>query len=87
MRQSYYLRQRKSGGSIHIIFIDPLTNRQIDRTTDTIDEKKAHAIAQSWLSNGLPDKPRTNNTANKIVFCEYLYQFWDFEKSEYFREL
>jgi hypothetical protein len=61
MRQSYYLRQRKIGGSIHVIFVDPLTGQQTDRSTGTNDEKKAHAIAQGWLANGLPDKPHTSS--------------------------
>ena len=87
MRQSYYLRQRKIGGSIHVIFIDPITGQQTDRTTGTNDEKRAHAIAQSWLANGLPDKPRASTVARTITFCDYLYQFWDFYTSGYFREL
>jgi integrase len=86
MRQGYYLRQRKSGGNFHIIFVDPVTERQTDRTAGTNEEKKAHAIAQEWLSNGLPDKPKTINIAKKTLFCDYLHQFWDFETSGYFRE-
>ena len=86
MRQSYYLRQRKIGGSFHVIFFDPLTGRQIDRSTGTSDEKKANAVAQGWLANGLPDSPQTNNITKKTLFCDYLYQFWDFNTSEYFRE-
>jgi integrase len=87
MRQGYYFRQRKKGGAIHVIFLDPQTGKQIDRTTGTNDEKKAHAIAQSWLAEGLPGKPQKNNIAKSTLFCDYLYQFWDFETSGYFREL
>jgi len=87
MRQSYYLRQRKIGGTIYVTFIDPQTQRQIVRTTGTDNEKKANAIAQNWLANGLPDKPRSNNKLKNIPFCDYLHQFWDFQKSDYFREL
>ena len=86
MRQSYYLRQRKIEGSFHVIFFDPLTGKQIDRTTGTNDEKRANAVAQDWLANGLPDKPPTNIIARKTIFCDFLYQFWDFNTSEYFRE-
>jgi len=87
MRQSYYLRQRKINGSIHAIFIDPLTGKQTDRTTGTNDEKKAHAIAQGWLANGLPDKPHTSSVAKTTTFCDFLHKFWDFNTSGYFREL
>ena len=86
MRQGYYFRQRKKGGAIHVIFLDPQTGKQIDRTTGTNDEKKAHAIAQSWLAEGLPGKPQKNNIAKSTLFCDYLYQFWNFETSGYFRE-
>ncbi|MDR0313054.1 MAG: site-specific integrase [Treponema sp.] len=87
MRQGYYLRQRKNGGSFHIVFVDPITGKQTHRTTETNDEKKANAIAQGWLLNGLPDKPKANNIAKQTAFCDYLHQFWDFETSEYFREV
>jgi len=87
MRQSYYLRQRKIGGSIHVIFIDPLTGQQTDRSTGTNDEKKANAIAQGWLANGLPDKPHTSSVAKTTTFCDFLHKFWDFDTSGYFREL
>jgi hypothetical protein len=62
MRQSYYLRQRKNGGTFHVIFFDPLTGKQIDRSTGTNDEKRANAVAQDWLANGLPGKTPTNTT-------------------------
>ncbi|MCL2213615.1 MAG: hypothetical protein FWC06_00255 [Treponema sp.] len=42
--------------------------------------------AQSWLLNGLPENPIVNIIAKTTSFCDYLYQFWDFNKSEYFRE-
>jgi len=87
MRQQYYLRQRANGGIYHVIFVDPISNKQIDRTTGTNDEKKANAIAQEWIANGLPEKPRTSTIAKTTTFCDYLVQFWDFEKSMYFREL
>jgi len=87
MRQQYYLRQRVHGGIFHVIFIDQLTGKQTDRTTGTNDEKRANAIAQEWIANGLPEKPRTSTIAKTITFCDYLFQFWDFDTSMYFREL
>jgi integrase len=87
MRQGYYLRQRKNGGSFHVIFVDPITGKQTDRTSGTNDEKRANAIAQGWLSNGVPDKPKVNNVAKQMLFCDYPHQFWDFVTSDYFREL
>ena len=87
MRQQFYLRQRVRGGSFHVIFIDTLTGKQTDRTTGTSDEKKANAIAQEWLANGLPERPLISNVAKTTVFCDYLKQFWDFKTSSYFREL
>jgi len=86
MRQSFYLRQRKSDGSFSVIFIDPITEKRTERATGTNDEKKATAIAQGWLANGLPDNPTANKIAKTTSFCDYLYQFWDFDSSEYFRE-
>jgi len=85
MRQQYYLRLRH--GIYHVLFTDQLTSKQIDRTTGTSDEKRANAIAQEWIVNGLPEKPRTSTIAKTTTFCDYLVQFWDFEKSMYFREL
>ena len=86
MRQGYYLRQRKADGLISIIFIDPITWKRTERATGTTDEKKAHAIAQGWLANGLPESPKVNNIARTMTFCDFLCQFWDFDTSEYFRE-
>jgi hypothetical protein len=74
MRQGYYLRQRKNDGCFHVIFVDPATGKQTDRTSGTNDEKKANAIAQGWLSNGVPDKPKVNNVAKQTLFCDYLIQ-------------
>ena len=87
MRLQYYLRQRKQGGSFHAVFVDPITGKQANKTTGTSDEKKAAAIAQEWLANGLPGKPRLSNVSKATAFCDYLHQFWDFETSGYFREL
>jgi len=86
VRQSFYLRQKKSDGLFSVIFVDPLTEKRTERATGTNDEKKATAIAQGWLSNGLPDNPTMSKIARTTSFCDYLCQFWDFEKSEYFRE-
>jgi integrase len=86
MRQSYYLRQRKASGLFSVIFIDPLSGKRTERATGTNDEKKAHALAQSWLAGGLPENPKIDNTAKTTIFCDYLYQFWDFDTSEYFKE-
>jgi integrase len=87
MRQKFYLRQRVINGNFHAIFVDELSGKQIDKTTGTNDEKRANAIAQEWLTNGLPEKPCTSNMSKTTLFCDYLVQFWDFEKSDYFREL
>ena len=86
MRQGYYLRQRKADGLFSAIFIDPLTNKRTERVTGTNDEKKAHAIAQGFLANGLPESPSVNTIARTTTFCDFLYGFWDFDTSEYFRE-
>ena len=86
MRQSFYLRQKKSNGLFSAIFIDPVTEIRTERATGTNDEKKATAIAQGWLANGFPDNPVKNNIAKTTTFCDYLHQFWDFDTSEYFRE-
>ena len=87
MRQGYYLRQRKADGLFSVIIIDPITWKRTERATGTNDEKKAHAIAQGWLANGLPESPSVNTIARTTTFCDYLYSFWDFDTSEYFREL
>jgi len=69
-----------------VIFIDPHTEKHTERSTGTKDEKKANAIAQGWLVNCLPDNPSINKIAKTTSFCDFLYMFWDFETSEYFRE-
>jgi len=87
MRQQYYLRQRVKGGNFHVIFIDPVTELQTERSSGSSDEKKASAIAQQWLANGIPGKAPNSALDRKTVFCDYLKQFWDFDNSFYFREL
>ncbi|AEF82212.1 tyrosine-type recombinase/integrase [Leadbettera azotonutricia] len=85
----YYLRRRKPGGNWSAIFMDTDTSQQEKtRTTRTPDEKKADAIAQEWLANGLPDdEPPISKTARSMSFCDFLTGFWDFDTSEYFKEL
>jgi len=55
--------------------------------TGTSDHDRADALAQEWLVNGLPDEPTLLKTAQSITFCDFLKEFWDFDSSEYFKEL
>jgi hypothetical protein len=84
----YYLRQRNPGDNFQFILMDQVARKQIaTRSTGTSDEKKAEAIAHEWLLNGLPESPRSARIARTTTFCDYLYQFWNFDASEYFKEL
>jgi integrase len=84
----YYLRQRKKDGNWYAIFMNIVTKKQdFTRSTGTTDKRQADSIAQEWLVNGPPKKPKTSNVARTTVFCDYLIQFWDFDTSDYFREL
>ena len=51
----------------------------------TTDKKQAESIAIEWWANGIAGKPQSG-IDRKTLFCDYLYQFWDFYNSEYFRE-
>jgi len=83
----YYLRQRSKSGNWYAIFMNTVTKKQdFTRCTGTADKKYADSIAQEWLVNGLPGKPQAG-IDRKIMFCDYLRNFWDFETSDYFREL
>jgi integrase len=84
----YYLRQRSENGNWYVIFMNNITKKQdFTRCTGTTDKRQADSIAQEWLVNGPPEKPKTSNIAKTTVFCDYMIQFWDFDTSGYFREL
>ena len=83
----YYLRQRSKSGNWYAIFMNTVTKKQdFTRCTGTADKKQADSIAQEWLANGTPGKPQAG-IDRKTLFCDYLHNFWDFDTSEYFREL
>jgi integrase len=90
MMRHYYLRQRSEGGKWYAMFVNTITKKHINqRCTGTYDREQADLIAQNWVFNGLPD----SNKASKGVlhlrntpFCDYLYNTWDFEKSECIKE-
>lgn len=87
-RRQYYVIPRKPSGIYYFIRTDPVTNETMDfRSTGTRDEKKAEAIAQEWLINGTPDKPKKTAYSRTVTFCDYLMWFWDFENSDYFKDL
>jgi integrase len=68
--------------------MDAVAQRQIaTRSTGTGDQKKAEAIAQEWLANGLPEDQNAVMFAKTTSFCDFLHNFWDFKTSDYFKEL
>ena len=86
-QEKYYVESRKPSGIYYYIVRDPVSRKTTAfKSTGTTDEKQAKAIALEWWTNGIPGKPFTG-IDRKSLFCDYLYNFWDFDKSEYFREL
>ena len=86
-QEKYYLESRKPSGIYYYIFRDPVSRKTTAyKSTGTTDEKQAKAIALEWWTNGVPGKPLAG-IDRKSLFCDYLYSFWDFNSSEYFREL
>jgi integrase len=79
----FYLSQRKKDGVWYAAFRDPVTGEVGNkRSTRTDSKRQAETIAQTWLRDGIPDAKKSN----KVVFCEYLKNFWDFDTSNYFKE-
>ena len=85
-QERYYLKPRRPSGNYYYIVRDPVSRKTTAyKSTGTTDEKQAKAIALEWWANGVPGKP-LSGIDRKSSFCDYLYNFWDYEKSEYFRE-
>jgi integrase len=87
----YYLRQRKKNGNWYAIFMNTATKKQeFTRCTGTADKRQADLIAQRWLENGPPESNRANCKIaarnRNVLFCDYIWSFWDYDSSEYFKE-
>ena len=86
-QKKFYLSQRKPSGIYYYIVSDPITRKTTAYlSTGTTDRNQAELIGMEWWANGLPDKPKTGIERKKLL-CDYLYDFWDFSSSNYFREL
>jgi integrase len=88
--RQYYLRQRSTGGKWYVIIMNTITKKQVlSRCSGTYDKNQADSIAQDWLVNGPPDSNKVSKNISKLrnmVFCDYIYNFWDYEKSDYIKE-
>ena len=86
----YYLRQRSKGGKWYVTIMNTVSKKpDLFRCTGTYDKKQADRIAQEWLINGTPDSNRVSKNITQqrnTVFCDYLYNFWDWDTSEYIKE-
>ena len=86
----YYLRQRSKCGKWYAIIMNTITKKpEFSRCTGTFDEKQAHHIAHEWLVNGPPDINRASKNVSEIrymLFCDYLWNFWNYDTSEYIKE-
>jgi len=86
----YYLRQRSKGGKWYATIMNTTTKKPIlFRCTGTYDEKQANYIAQEWLLNPPSNSNKTPNNVlhfRNMTFCDYLYNTWDFDKSECIKE-
>jgi len=86
-QKKFYLETRKPNGIFYYIVLDPVTRKTVAyKSTGTTDKKQAETIGMEWWTNGIPGKPLAG-IDRKTSFCDYLYNFWDFETSNYFREL
>jgi hypothetical protein len=81
MRQSYYLEARGKKGIYHAIFEDPETGKPFTRTTKTNNEREAHAVAQKWLANGVPNDTRLSCSDRKMTLCDFAIKVWTCGKS------
>jgi len=86
-QKKFYLEQRKPSGIYYYIVRDPVSRKTLAyKSTGTTDIKQAQAISMEWWANGIPGKTSNAGIDRKTLFCDYLFQFWDFETSNYFRE-
>jgi len=87
-QKKFYLEPRKPSGIYYYIVRDPVSRRTITyKSTGTTDKRQAETIGMDWWTNGIPGKMPSSCVARQTLFCDYLFQFWDFETSGYFREL
>jgi len=87
-QKKFYVEARKPSGIFYFIVRDPVSRKTVTyKSTGTTDKKQAEAISMDWWANGIPGKTQGAGSDRKTMFCDYLYNFWDFETSEYFREL
>ena len=87
-QKKFYLEARKPSGIYYYIVRDTVSRRTLAyKSTGTTDIKLAENIGMEWWANGIPGKTSKSGIDRKILFCDYLFQFWDFETSNYFREL
>ncbi|MCL2272142.1 MAG: tyrosine-type recombinase/integrase [Treponema sp.] len=70
--------------------MNTITKKQdLTRCIGTYEEKLAHSITHEWLLNGPPDSKRVPKDKARfiyMVFCDFIFNFWDFDTSEYFKE-
>jgi integrase len=87
-QKKIYLEPRSPSGIYYYIVHDPVSRKTVEyKSTGTTDRRQAEAMGMEWWTNGVPGKPGGSGLDRKILFCDYLSQFWDFETSDYFREL
>jgi integrase len=87
-QKKFYLEPRRPSGIYYFIIRDPLSRKTVVfKSTGTTDKKQAEAMGMEWWTNGIPDKTGGAGYDRKTLFCDYLHQFWDFDTSDYFREL
>jgi len=86
----YYLRQRTKNGKWYVTIMNTVSKKpDLFRCTGTYDKKQADCIAQEWLVNGPPDSKKVSPNIAKLRysdFCDYLFNFWEFDSSEYIKE-
>jgi len=87
IQKKFYLEPRKSGGIYYYIVRDPVSRKTVTyKSTRTTDPKQAEFIGMEWWTNGIEGRTKTS-IDRKSLFCDYLFKFWDFDTSQYFREL
>jgi len=87
-QKKFYIEPRKPSGIYYYIIRDPISRKTITyRSTGTTDKRQADAIGMDWWTNGIPGKTSSTGINRKSLFCDYLFQFWNFSTSDYFREL
>lgn len=78
------LSQHKDSPIWYVALRDPVPgNVGTKKSTGTSVRREAETVAQLWLRDGMP----LTSKESYEIFVDFLDHFWDFENSQYFKEM